>query len=167
MTDEPKKKKNNGKLARPAARVAAVQALYQMDLAGTDLNDVIQEFVQLKTPIDEGGEPATLADPVFFAEILRGVVRQQREIDPLVDEQLAEGWRLRRIDSILRAVLRAGVFELMERPDVPARAVINEYVEVAHGFFSDDEPRVVNGVLDKLARRLRPAEFEGRKPASA
>ena len=96
---------------------------------------------------------------MFFTELLRGVVRRQRDIDPLVDQQLAEGWRLIRIDAIVRAILRAGVFELMERPDVPARVVINEYINVAHSFFSDEEPKVVNGVLDKLARRLRASEF--------
>ena len=98
---------------------------------------------------------------MFFSELLRGVVHRQRDIDPLVDQQLAEGWRLIRIDAIVRAILRAGVFELMERPDVPARVVINEYINVAHSFFSDEEPKVVNGVLDKLARRLRTAEFDG------
>ena len=97
-----------------------------------------------------------------MAELLRGVVRRQREIDPLVDDQLAIGWRLARVDSILRAILRAAVFELMERPDVPARVVINEYIELARDFFDDEEPRVVNGVLDKLARKLRVKEFEGK-----
>jgi N utilization substance protein B len=86
-------------------------------------------------------------------------VRRQREIDPMLDQQLAAGWRLGRVDSILRAILRAGVYELLERPDVPARVVINEYIEIAHAFFDEDEPKVVNGILDKLARRLRPAEF--------
>jgi transcription antitermination protein NusB len=146
---------------RTAARVAAVQALYQMDMAGTDLNAVIDEFVRLRFPRPPGDEVASGADAVFFSELLRGVVNRQRDIDPLVDQQLAEGWRLIRIDAIVRAILRAGVFELMERPDVPARVVINEYINVAHSFFSDEEPKVVNGVLDKLARRLRTAEFDG------
>jgi len=146
---------------RTAARVAAVQALYQMDMAGTDLNAVIDEFVRLRFPRAPGDEAAAGADPDFFTDLLRGVVRRQRDIDPLVDRQLAEGWRLTRIDAIVRAILRAGVFELMERNDVPARVVINEYINVAHSFFSGEEPKVVNGVLDKLARRLRAAEFDG------
>jgi N utilization substance protein B len=146
---------------RTAARVAAVQALYQMDMAGTDLNAVIEEFVRLRFPRAPGDEAAAGADPGYFADLLRGVVRRQRDIDPLVDQQLAEGWRLARIDAIVRAILRAGVFELMERGDVPARVVINEYINVAHSFFSDEEPKVVNGVLDKLGRRLRADEFEG------
>ena len=155
--------------ARTAARMAAVQALYQMDLAGTDLNDVIDEFLKLRfSGTDEQGDDAKGAtapgaDRTFFADILRGVLRRQREIDPLVDDQLATGWRLVRVDAILRAVLRAGVCELLERPDVPARVVINEYINVAHFFFSEDEPRVVNGVLDKIARKLRPGEFEGKR----
>jgi len=144
---------------RSAARLAAVQALYQMDLAGTDIVDVIAQFNGLRFG-ERGEEPAIQdADRVFFADVLKGVVRRQREIDPMVDQQLAEGWRLTRIDSILRAILRAGTLELIERPDVPTRVVITEYVNVAHSFFEGDEPRVVNGVLDKLARRLRPSDF--------
>jgi N utilization substance protein B len=99
------------------------------------------------------------ADPVFFADILKGVVRRQRDIDPLVDQTLAAGWRLVRVDSILRAILRAGVFELFERSDIPARVTINEYINVAHAFFEGDEPKVVNGVLDRIAHRLRASEF--------
>ncbi|MCL4765280.1 MAG: transcription antitermination factor NusB [Hyphomicrobiaceae bacterium] len=148
-----------GQNARSAARVAAVQGLYQMDLAQTDLNAVIDEFQTLRFLQAEPGDAIAGADPTFFAELLRGVLRRQRDIDPMVDQQLATGWRLGRVDSILRAILRSGVFELLERPDVPARVVINEYIDIAHAFFSEDEPKVVNGILDKIARRLRPAEF--------
>jgi len=146
--------------ARAAARLAAVQALYQMDMAGTDLNAVIREFETVRFDSEEADETTAKPDKQFFADILRGVVRRQRDLDPMADEQLAQGWRLVRVDSILRAILRAAVFELMERRDVPARVVINEYIEVAHAFFSDEEPKVVNGILDRLARRLRPTEFE-------
>ena len=144
---------------RSAARVAAVQALYQMDLAGTDLNDLIAEFETFRFGA-KAEEPALAdADKDFFRSIVRGAVRRQREIDPLVDQQLAEGWRLTRIDSILRAILRAATLELLERKDVPVRVVITEYVNTAHAFLGEDEPRVVNGVLDKLARRLRADEL--------
>ena len=160
--------------ARTAARLAAVQALYQMDLAGTDLNDVIAEFVSQRMSADVAADEVapedaashvdlTGADKQFFADILRAVLRRQREIDPMIDDQLASGWRLVRVDSILRAVLRAGVCELVERSDVPVRVVINEYINVARFFFSEDEPRVVNGVLDKVARKVRAAEFEGKR----
>jgi N utilization substance protein B len=153
--------------ARTAARVAAVQGLYQMDLAATPIGDVIRDLTA--TPLRDAALPEGTQgtdfddvepDQTFLAELLRGVVRRQREIDPLVDGQLAAGWRLARVDSTLRAILRAGVFELLERSDVPARVVITEYIEIAHSFFGQDEPRVVNGVLDKLARKLRPGEFK-------
>ena len=87
------------------------------------------------------------------------MVRRQRELDPIIDQQLAAGWRLVRVDAILRAILRAGAFELMELADVPVRVVISEYVDVAHAFFEADEPRVVNGVLDQIARKVRPGEL--------
>ena len=148
--------------ARTAARVAAVQALYQMDLAGTDLNDVIAEFIDVRFSGESRDELICGADRLFFADVLRAVLRRQREIDPMIDEQLAAGWRLVRVDSILRAILRAGVAEILDRDDVPARVAINEYVNVAHFFFDEDEPRVVNGVLDKIAHKLRPSEFEGK-----
>lgn len=143
--------------ARSVSRLAVVQGLYQMDMAATDLNEVIQEFVLVRF-----GEQARFdfadADPKFFGDLLRGVVAHQREIDPLLDAQLAAGWRLARIDSILRATLRAAAFELLKRPDVPTAVIINEYVEVAHAFFSGEEPKVVNGVLDALAKRVRPGK---------
>ena len=159
--------------ARTAARVAAVQALYQMDLAGTDLNAVISEFLDVRFPngdqnSDQNSDPEDTiegADRMFFVDVLRAVLRRQREIDPLVDEQLAAGWRLVRVDAILRAILRGGVAELFERRDVPAKVVISEYINVARFFFNDDEPRVVNGVLDKIARKIRTQEFEARRTA--
>jgi transcription antitermination protein NusB len=159
MTDPVRKTGALPLAPRSAARVAAVQALYQMDIAGTDLNDVLVEFATLRFgPEAEDGALAD-ADRDFFRSLVQGVVRRQREIDPLVDRQLAEGWRLNRIDSILRAILRAGALEMIERKDVPFRVVINEYVNVAHAFLGDEEPKVVNGVLDKLARRLRSDEL--------
>jgi N utilization substance protein B len=151
-----------GPLARSQARLAAVQALYQMDMAGTDLAEVIDEFNTLR--MGEAAEDRTVAgaDAEHFARILQGVVRRQKELDPVIDGQLASGWRLVRVDAILRAILRAGALELMEEAGVPPRVVINEYVNVAHAFFSGDEPRVVNGVLDALARKLRPGALPER-----
>ncbi len=142
---------------RSAARLAAVQGLYQMDLAATDITEVIAQFATRFGADGEGGAPE-VADRLFFAELLRGVVRRQTDIDPLVDAKLAGGWRLNRLDSILRATLRAGAFELLERRDIPARVIISEYVDVAKEFFNGEEPKVVNGVLDKLAREQRPGE---------
>ncbi len=160
------KQRSKTKPNRSASRTGAVQALYQMDLAKTDINAVIVEFVEDRFKNADDDNPIKGADPIFFAEILRGVVRLQRDIDPDVDSQLAKGWRLVRVDSILRAILRAGAFELLERPDVPARVVINEYIEVAHAFFDGDEPKVVNGVLDRIARRVRAGEFNDKPPGA-
>jgi N utilization substance protein B len=151
-----------GALARSQARLAAVQALYQMDLAGTDLAEVIDEFKTHR--LGELAEDRTVAgaDAEHFERILHGVVRRQKELDPVIDNQLASGWSLGRVDSILRAILRAAAFELIEEMDVPPRVVISEYVNVAHAFFAGDEPKVVNGVLDGLARKLRPGALPER-----
>ena len=151
-----------GSLPRSRARLAAVQALYQMDLAETDVSAVLEEFKA--NPLVDDAEPNGLgqADPEHFTRVLKGVVARQREIDPLIDQQLAIGWRLVRIDSTLRAILRAAAFELIELREVPARVVINEYVEVANAFFEGDEAKVVNGVLDQLARKLREGELPER-----
>jgi N utilization substance protein B len=153
----------NAGLSRSQARLAAVQALYQMDVGETDLAEVIEEFKSHRMGVAAEDRTVADADPEHFALVLRGVVRRQREIDPLVDQQLATGWRLVRVDAILRAILRAAGFELIELTDVPVRVVISEYIEVAHAFFEGDEPKVVNGVLDQLARRLRPGELPERR----
>jgi transcription antitermination protein NusB len=164
MSAAGKASRNHKGLSRSQARLAAVQALYQMDLAETDLAAVIDQFKahRLGSEADNGTGTGAQADPEHFAGVLEGVVRRQREIDPMIDQQLAQGWRLTRIDSILRAILRAGAFELIELGDVPPRVIISEYIDVAHAFFEGDEPRVVNGVLDSLARKLRPGELPER-----
>lgn len=147
--------------ARTRARLAAVQALYQMDMTQRDLSMVLEEFL---THRFETVEIYAGADRGFFRDIVTGVAERQTEIDPQIAGHLAQGWRLSRIDSILRAVLRSGVYEIVARPDVPARAIINEYVEIAKDFFGGEEPSVVNGVLDRVAREKRHGEF-GRKAA--
>jgi transcription antitermination protein NusB len=156
----------NNALSRSRARLAAVQALYQMDMAETDLNEVIDEFKTHRLCVDAEDGAVAGADAEHFARVLKGVVKRQLELDPLIDQQLATGWRLVRVDAILRAILRAGGFELMELTDVPARVVISEYIDVARAFFEGDEPRVVNGVLDQTARKLRPGELPERNSAS-
>lgn len=144
---------------RGAARLAAVQALYQMDLGGTNLPEVLAEFVSFRLGKEVDGDQYRDADSEFFRDIVSGVVRDQESLDPIVHTTLTDGWPLERIDAILRAILRAGAFELSCRADVPARVVIAEYVDVAKAFFEDEVPAVVNGVLDALGHRLRPAEF--------
>ena len=144
--------------SRRAARLNAVQAIYQMELTGEDAETVAQEFVEHRLgrePEFGGGD----ADAEFFGTIVRGVPQHQVEIDRSIAKVLAADWRLDRVDSILRAILRAGTFELIARRDVPAKAVIDEYLEIAHAFFSGDEPSFVNAALDKLAHRKRAAEF--------
>ena len=144
---------------RGAARLAAVQALYQMDLGGATLPDVIDEFETHRLGKELDGEQYRDADAAFFREIVAGVVADQRELDPAIDAALTVDWPLARVDATLRAILRSGAFELAHRHDVPARVVITEYVDVAKAFFEDEVPAMVNAVLDALARQLRPAEF--------
>lgn len=141
--------------ARAAARLGAVQALYQMDVAATPLDDAIEEFVERRLEQPEEGTEIVEADNAHFEDVVRGVVREQRELDRQVNGALAKGWSLARIDSTLRAILRCGTYELRRCKDIPVKVVINEYVDVAHAFFEGDEPGVVNAVLDRLGRDIR------------
>jgi N utilization substance protein B len=145
---------------RGAARLSAVQALYQLDIAGTGLNDILAEFERHWIGREVEGEQYLPAEAAFFRDVVSGVVREQRTLDPLIDTALAQGWPLKRIEAILRAVLRAGAYELGHRNDVPARVVVSEYVDVAHAFVDRDETGLVNAVLDQIARQLRAVEFE-------
>ncbi|TAJ64964.1 transcription antitermination factor NusB [Brevundimonas sp.] len=142
--------------ARTVARLAAVQALYQMELAGEGVDTVIAEFSNHRFDADMEGEPLAEADEDYFAEIVRGVVGSQRDIDTAVKARLASNWRLERLDSTLRALLRAGAWELRDRQDVPREIVIDEYVELAKAFFDDAEAKFVNAALDGVARDVRP-----------
>ena len=153
---EPRKANKRG-----AARLAAVQALYQMDLAGTGLNEILAEFEKHWLGGEVEGAQYRPAEAAFFRDIVAGVVREQTRLDPQIDAALARGWPLRRIETILRAVLRAGAYELACRSDVPARVVMAEYVDVAAAFVDEDETGMVNAVLDQLAHQLRAAEFAG------
>ena len=146
------------KQARSVARLAAVQALYQMEVSGVGVETVIREFTEHRFDRGiEGEESETLAsaDEAFFAELVRGVVGVQREVDTAVVKRLASGWRLERLDATVRAILRAGTFELAHRPDVPVEVVIDEYVELAKSFFEGPEPGFVNGALDGVAQDVR------------
>jgi transcription antitermination protein NusB len=148
-------------VVRSQARLAAVQALYQMDLASTDLNKLINEFVTERFGANAEDDTVAMADQTLFESIVRGVVTHQLQIDPAVDAQLATGWRLNRLDATLRAVLRAAMYEILYRKDVPGRVVITEYLDIAKAFFEGEEPKVTNAVLDKLAKKHRPKEFGG------
>jgi|1185.fasta_scaffold297514_2 transcription antitermination protein NusB len=150
---------------RSAARLAAVQALYQMELSGKGVIDAFAEFEAFWIGREVEGISFEPAENAFFRDILAGVVREQRAVDRKVDAILAAGWPLKRVEAVLRATLRAGAYELMFRADVPARVVISEYVELTHRFYNEDEPGLVNAVLDAIAREVREGELEARKAA--
>lgn len=141
--------------ARTVARLAAVQALYQMELTGLGVEAVIREFSDHRFEADLEGEQLAEADEDYFAEIVRGVVADQAAIDGAVTRRLATGWRLERLDATLRAVLRAGAWELAHRRDVALEVVIDEYVEIAKAFFDAAEAKFVNAALDGVARDVR------------
>jgi len=140
--------------ARHAARLGAVQALYQMEMSGGGAEEVAREFAEYRFQ-----DLPVPPDADFFAAIVSGVPQHQVEIDRAIAASLSQNWKLERVDSILRAILRCGVFELVARRDVPAKVVIDEYVAVAGAFFGADEPGFVNGALDTIARRKRAKEF--------
>jgi N utilization substance protein B len=145
----------SGHASRSVARLAAVQALYQMEVSSIGVEHLIREFSEHRFDRDVDGVTLASADESFFADLVRGVVAEQGRVDAAIVKRLAEGWRLERLDATVRAILRAGVFELANRPDVPTEVVIDEYVEVAKSFFEGAEPGFVNGALDAVARDVR------------
>ena len=146
---------------RSAARLAAVQALYQMDVAKKGINEILAEFEAHWIGQEVEGDQYNPAEIAFFRDILRGVLAEQTQLDRLVDDILQQGWPLRRVEAVLRAIFRAGVYELKDRKDVPARVAIKEYTDIAGAFFGGDEVGMTNAVLDGLARRLRAEEMVG------
>lgn len=161
------KKQASGKSTgrrRSAARLAAVQALYEMDVSGATPDPVLRAFIQERWQAgadDENGEPAPLAEPdgELLTDLVRGVTARAAELDEMIDPAMVEGRKVSTLQAVMRAVLRAGTYELLARPDVPARVVITEYMEVAKAFFTGPEPTLVNGVLDRLAKVLRTPEL--------
>jgi N utilization substance protein B len=152
---------------RSVARLAAVQALYQMEVSAVGAEAVIREFTEHRfdrdaDPDPEQGEtPLAAADEGFFADLVRGVVEHQKDVDSAIARRLASGWRLDRLDATARAILRAGAFELIHRPDVPTEVAIDEYVELAKSFFEGPEPGFVNGALDAVAQDSRNSKANG------
>jgi N utilization substance protein B len=142
--------------ARTVARLAAVQALYQMELAGEGVETVITEFSNHRFDTDIEGEPLAEADEAYFADVVRGVIGSQKDIDASVKARLASNWRLERLDATLRALLRCGAWELAHKTEVPKEIVIDEYVELAKAFFDEAESKFVNAALDGVARDVRP-----------
>ena len=157
---------------RTAARVAAVQALFQSEQGGETAETVIDQFVRHRLGALPGVEPSGFeegrvpdAHVPLFTRIVRTAVLQQDRLDGMIAGALPAEWPMSRLDPVLRAVLRAGSAELTMEDGPPARVVINEYLDVAHGFFTGEEPRMVNGLLDRLARELRPGDFGTVAPA--
>ena len=141
--------------ARSAARLAAVQALYQRQMEDTHLPRLLDEFHQHR--LGQEIEDAQYADAeiTFFDDVVSGVVARGEEIDALLTERLAQGWSLERLDKTMLQILRAGTYELLARADVPTGSVISEYVDVAHAFFDQREAKFVNGILDAVGKVVR------------
>src|ERR687890_2447321 len=143
--------------SRSAARLAAVQALYQQEMEGTPLPRLLKEFHDHRLGARIEDAQYLDAEQSFFDDVVSGVEARQSEIDSAIAARLAEGWTLERLDRPMRAILRAGAYELIARSDVPAPSVISEYVDVAHAFYDKRESGFVNGLLDSIAKQARPA----------
>ena len=140
---------------RGAARLAAVQALYQMDVAGIGILEIVTEYETYRLGQELDGAQYLEADPQWFRLIVAGVVDGQKRLDPIIHDALTDDWPLSRLDTTLRAILRAGAFELTAKQDVPVAVIVSEYVDIAKAFFGDDEPKLVNAVLDRIAKTNR------------
>lgn len=161
---KPAPRRSGGGRPRTGARVAAVQALYQSEHSGESAETVIDQFIRHRLgvlPGQDGFEDGRVpeADVPLFASIVRKAAANGEAVDTVISNHLGVDWPMPRLDPVLRALLRAGAAELMGGAQPPARVVINEYLDIAHGFFSGEEPRFANGVLDAVARSLRPEEF--------
>lgn len=143
---------------RRAARLSAVQALYQMDVGGTLSTSVVNEFIEHRFG-HEGEADSIAVDEAFFSNLVEGVVKYQEDIDRSISDNLSAKWTLKRLDLTLRAIMRSAGYEILRRPDVPALVIIDQYVSIAADFFEGKEPGFVNGALDKMAKSVRAAEF--------
>lgn len=162
MSEGKKSSPSRAVMARHGARLAAVQALYQMEIANQSALAVIEDFNEDRLGLGPDGEPAKEVDADLFKEIVEGAVRDQVAIDAALTQVLASGWKLERIDSIARAILRAACYEIRERLGIPAAGVIEAYVGLAHQFLDEPAPGFINGALDSAARAIRPSELGSR-----
>lgn len=142
--------------ARSAARLAAVQALYQQHMEGTALAKLLNEFHQHRLGMEVDDDQFAEAEVAFFDDVVGGVDARRDEIDAMIAAKLSQGWTIARLDKTMLQILRSGSYEILARADVPAPAVINEYVDVAKAFFDDREAKFVNGILDAIAKEARP-----------
>lgn len=157
--ERPSNKSGGGTARRSAARLAAVQALYQIDHSGASGDAVLEEFLRFRLGDSFDTEHDVAPHKNLFTEIVHGVGARGSEIDEIIGAALSNKWTFDRVEIILRAILRAGVYELEVKKDTPARVVINEYVDIAHAFYDGQEPGMVNGMLDRISRSLRSDEF--------
>lgn len=141
---------------RGAARLAAVQALYQMEVGHVSMEETMSQFNAHHLGKEVEGDQYLPADADFFSQIIKGVLEFQRDLDPQINVALSDDWPVSRIDAILRAVLRCAGFELLKKPDIPENVIISEYLDVTRAFFDDDAVKLVNGVLDSV-KKNRPA----------
>jgi transcription antitermination protein NusB len=141
--------------ARAAARLAAVQALYQFEMEETPLARLLDEFHQHRLGQEIEDDRYAEAEVAFFDDVVKGAIARREEIDALLSERMAQGWSLPRLDKTLVQILRAGAYELLARADVPTGAAIGEYVDVAHAFFDQREAKFVNALLDAVAKAVR------------
>ena len=146
---------------RRAARLAAAQALYELEIGGAGVDSVVEQFWPRFGADMLGGDEGHEMDRAFFSALVRGVVDRRGEIDRLVASALQGALNFDRLELLIKVVLRAGAFEILARPDVPPRVAIAEHVGVSHAFFGERETALVNGVLDRIARTVRPAEMDG------
>lgn len=140
---------------RASARLAAVQALYQMEQTEQSARSVIADFMADRLGLNDEGEPVEDADPDLFRAIVDGVVERQEAIDAAIMKRLADGWKIERLDATSRAILRAGVYELVAEIGLPSQIILDEYVSLAHAFFEGAEPKFINGLLDAVSRDVR------------
>lgn len=158
-------RKPSAKARAGAARLAAVQALYQHALIGTPVETVVGEFVKHRFGSDLDGVEMVTPEPVLFGRIVRGAAVRRAQLLEMLAGALDPKWPPERLELLLRVLLQAGAWELLENADLPARVIVSDYVNVANAFFGGREPAMVNGVLDRLAHLLRPQEWEGDPPA--
>ena len=142
---------------RAGARLAAVQALYQMEQTEQSARSVIADFMEDRLGLNDEGEPVEEADPDIFKAIVDGTVERQETIDAAIMKRLASGWKIERLDATSRAILRAGVYELIAEIGLPSQIILDEYVSIAHAFFEGAEPKFINGLLDAVSRDIRSA----------
>lgn len=153
-------KSGKGGAKQSAARLAAVQALYQAELTGAPVETVLAEFLALRLDEEIDGVSLAAADRGLLELLVRGAGKERDELDDMLAAVLDEDWPVERLETLLRILLRVGALELSRRPEAPVRVVVSEYVDLAGAFFGGKEPGLVNGVLDRLARALRPEAFD-------